>query len=119
VACDGVSAHVLASGHVCPSVSVEWCRASGCRGVAFVGASQMFRMLTLCFVLLLMIDPRLYGVGVGTAQLGMAIQVWVPDTRRVPDPMGTGTATIFYPRVAPVPEPNRDGYGTGIFSTRG
>jgi hypothetical protein len=29
---------------------------------------------------------------------------------------GTGTGTIFYPWVAPVPDPNRDGYGTGIFS---
>jgi hypothetical protein len=29
---------------------------------------------------------------------------------------GTGTGTIFYPRVAPVPDLNRDGYGTGIFS---
>jgi hypothetical protein len=46
---------------------------------------------------------------------GMAIQVWVPDTRRVPDTTGTGMGTIFYPWVAPVPDPNRDGYGTGIF----
>jgi hypothetical protein len=45
----------------------------------------------------------------------MAIQVRVSDTRRVPDPIGTGTGMIFYPRVAPVPDPNRDGYGTGIF----
>jgi hypothetical protein len=43
----------------------------------------------------------------------MAIQVRVPDTRRVPDPTGTGT--IFYPWVVPVPDPNRDGYGMGIF----
>jgi hypothetical protein len=49
--------------------------------------------------------------------VGMAIQVWVLDTRRVPDLTGTGT--ILYPRVAPVPDPNRDGYGTGIFPTRG
>jgi hypothetical protein len=40
----------------------------------------------------------------------MAIRV------RVPDPTGTGTGTIFYPRVALVPDPNQDGYGTGIFS---
>jgi hypothetical protein len=39
----------------------------------------------------------------------------VPDTRRIPDTMGTGTGTIFYPRVAPVPDPNRDRYRTGIF----
>jgi hypothetical protein len=47
----------------------------------------------------------------------MTIQVRVPDTRRVPDPTGTGTGmgTIFYPRVAHVPDPNRDGYGTCIF----
>jgi hypothetical protein len=34
----------------------------------------------------------------------------MPIQVRVPDPMGTGTGTIFYPRVAPVPDPNRDGY---------
>jgi hypothetical protein len=34
---------------------------------------------------------------------------------RVPDPTGPDTETIFYLRVAPVPDPNRDGYGTGIF----
>jgi hypothetical protein len=45
----------------------------------------------------------------------MAIQVRIPDTCRVPDPMGTGTKTIFYPRVTPVPDLNRDGYETGIF----
>jgi hypothetical protein len=28
----------------------------------------------------------------------------------------TGTGAIFYLRVAPVPDPNRDGYGTDIFS---
>jgi hypothetical protein len=28
---------------------------------------------------------------------------------------GTGTGMIFYPQVAPVPDPNRDGYGTDIF----
>jgi predicted alpha/beta hydrolase len=44
----------------------------------------------------------------------MAIQVRVLDTRRVPDPTGTGMGMIFYSRVAP--DPNRDGYGTGIFS---
>jgi hypothetical protein len=41
--------------------------------------------------------------------LGMAIRV------RVPDPMGPGTGTIFYPWVAPVPDPNRDRYGMDIF----
>jgi hypothetical protein len=38
--------------------------------------------------------------------LGMAIRVRVPDTRRVPDPTGTGTGTIFYSWVTPVPDPN-------------
>jgi hypothetical protein len=38
--------------------------------------------------------------------------IWV----RVPDPTGTGTGMIFYPWVAPMPDPNRDRYGTGIFS---
>jgi hypothetical protein len=28
----------------------------------------------------------------------------------------SGTGMIFYPRMAPVPDPNRDGYETGIFS---
>jgi hypothetical protein len=46
----------------------------------------------------------------------MTIQVRIPNTRRVPDPIGMGTGTIFYSRVAPVPDPNRDGYGTSIFS---
>jgi hypothetical protein len=45
----------------------------------------------------------------------MAIRVRVPDTHRVPDPTGTGTGMIFYLWVAPVPDLNRDGYGTGIF----
>jgi hypothetical protein len=48
--------------------------------------------------------------------VGMAIRVRVPDTRRVGDPTGTGTEMIFYPRVAAVPDPNRDGYVMGIFS---
>jgi hypothetical protein len=56
----------------------------------------------------------------------MAIRIWVPDTRRVPDPMGTGTGMIFYPWVAPVPDPNQDEYffppvgnptGTRYFTT--
>jgi hypothetical protein len=55
---------------------------------------------------------RLYS----TTGLGMAIRVRVPDTRRVSGPMGTGMETIFYPQVAPVPNPNRDGYRMGIFS---
>jgi hypothetical protein len=46
----------------------------------------------------------------------MAIRLRVPDIRRVSDSMGTGTGMIFYPRVASVLDPNRDGYGTGIFS---
>jgi hypothetical protein len=37
--------------------------------------------------------------------------IWV----RVPDPTGMGTGMIFYPWVAPVPDPNRDGYDTDIF----
>jgi hypothetical protein len=36
----------------------------------------------------------------------LAIWVRVPDTRWVLDPMGTGTGTIFYSRVAPVSNPN-------------
>jgi hypothetical protein len=32
---------------------------------------------------------------------------------------GTGMGTIFYPWVPPVPDLNRDGYGTGIFSPAG
>jgi hypothetical protein len=58
----------------------------------------------------------------------MAIRVRVPDTRRIPDPMGTCMGMIFYPRVAPVPEPRqvRDMYffppagsptGTRYFTT--
>jgi hypothetical protein len=42
--------------------------------------------------------------------LWMAIQVWIPD------PMGMGMKIIFYPRVAPVLNPNQDGYVTDIFS---
>jgi hypothetical protein len=42
--------------------------------------------------------------------VGMAIQV------RVPDPTGMVTGMIFYPHVAPVPDLNRDGYMTSIFS---
>jgi hypothetical protein len=58
--------------------------------------------------------------------LGMAIRVRVSDTRRVPDPMGTGMRTIFYLRVIAVPDLNRDGYffslagnptGTRYFTT--
>jgi hypothetical protein len=30
--------------------------------------------------------------------------------------MGLGTGMIFYLRVAPIPDLNRDGYGAGIFS---
>jgi hypothetical protein len=46
----------------------------------------------------------------------MTIRVRVSGIRRVPDPTGTDTGIIFYPRVAPVPDPNRDGYRAGIFS---
>jgi hypothetical protein len=34
-------------------------------------------------------------------------------------PPGTGMGTIFYSWVTPIPDPNRDGYGTDIFSIRG
>jgi hypothetical protein len=47
--------------------------------------------------------------------VGMTIRVRVSDTRQLPDPMGTGTWINFYLRVAPVPDPNRDGYETDIF----
>jgi hypothetical protein len=43
----------------------------------------------------------------------MAIWVQVPSTHRVSAPTGPGTGTIFYLWVAPVPDPNRDGYGAG------
>jgi hypothetical protein len=55
----------------------------------------------------------------GVPEVGMAIWVRVPGTHRVSDPTGSGTGMIFYPRVAPVPDPNRDGYEAGIFFTRG
>jgi hypothetical protein len=50
----------------------------------------------------------------------MAIRIWVPDTHRVPDPMGPGTGTgmIFYPWVAHVPDPNRDVYFSHLRVTR-
>jgi hypothetical protein len=48
-------------------------------------------------------------------EVGMTIRVQVPSTRQVTDPTGSGTGTIFYPQVAPVPDPNRDRYGMGIF----
>jgi hypothetical protein len=48
-------------------------------------------------------------------RLGTVIRVWLPDICRVPDSTGTGMRTIFYPLVTPVPDPNRDGYETGIF----
>jgi hypothetical protein len=46
-----------------------------------------------------------------SSNVGMAIWAQVPGT----DPTGSGIWTIFYPHVAPVPDPNRDGYGVGIF----
>jgi hypothetical protein len=51
----------------------------------------------------------------GHSSIGMVIQLRVSDTRRIFDPMGTGTGIIFYPQVALVPDLNRDGYGTCIF----
>jgi hypothetical protein len=48
-------------------------------------------------------------------KLGMLIQVWISDTRRVLVLMGTDIEMIFYPWVAPISDLNRDGYGTGIF----
>jgi hypothetical protein len=54
-----------------------------------------------------------YGCRLG---LGMALQLRVSDIcRRVSDLMGMDTETIFYLRVAPVFDLNRDGYGMGIF----
>jgi hypothetical protein len=41
--------------------------------------------------------------------LGMVIRVWLPD------PIGMYMGMIFYLWVAPVPDPNRDGYETDIF----
>jgi hypothetical protein len=40
----------------------------------------------------------------------MVIRVRVSDTHRISDPTDMGTGIIFYPRVALVPDPNRDGY---------
>jgi hypothetical protein len=56
----------------------------------------------------------------GPAQhLGVAIRVWVLGTRRVLDPMGLGTGTIFYPWVVPVPDLKLHGYSAGNFSAHG
>jgi hypothetical protein len=49
------------------------------------------------------------------ARRWMVIRLWLSDTHQVPDSTGTGMRTIFYPLVTSVPDPNRDGYGTGIF----
>jgi hypothetical protein len=46
----------------------------------------------------------------------MAIWVQVPSTHRVSATTGPGTGTIFYLWVAPVPDPNRDGYGAGTLT---
>jgi hypothetical protein len=46
----------------------------------------------------------------------MTIQVRLPDTRRVSDPIDMDTGMIFYLRVAPVPDLNQDGYKMDIFS---
>jgi hypothetical protein len=48
--------------------------------------------------------------------VGITIQVQISDTCRIYNPMDIGMRTIFYLRMAPVPESNRDGYGTDIFS---
>jgi hypothetical protein len=62
-------------------------------------------------------------IGRSMKQVGMAVQVRVPGTRRVrrqiPDHSGMDMRTIFYPRVTSVPDSNRDGYGRIFFSTRG
>jgi hypothetical protein len=36
----------------------------------------------------------------------MTICVRVPNTYQIPNPVRMGTGTIFYPQVAPVPDPN-------------
>jgi hypothetical protein len=56
---------------------------------------------------------------VGACNLGMSIQVRVPGTHQVPDPMGLGMGMIFYPQVAPVPDLNRDGMGRVFFPAAG
>jgi hypothetical protein len=45
----------------------------------------------------------------------MTIQLPVPNPHRVPDLMSMCTEMIFYLRVPPVLDLNRDGYRTGIF----
>jgi hypothetical protein len=49
-------------------------------------------------------------------ELGMVIWVWVPDNCRILDLMDMDTGIIFYPWVSLVSDPNRDEYGTDIFS---
>jgi hypothetical protein len=53
-------------------------------------------------------DIRLFLVGASFS----VIVIWV---RVLIHLMSTGTRMIFYPRMALVPDLNRDGYGTGIF----
>jgi hypothetical protein len=48
--------------------------------------------------------------------LGMIIRVQILDICQVPDLIGMDMGIIFYQWVASVPDPNRDGYETGIFS---
>jgi hypothetical protein len=45
----------------------------------------------------------------------MTIQVRVPGARQVLDSTELGTGMIFYLRVTPIADLNRDGYGTVMF----
>jgi hypothetical protein len=56
-----------------------------------------------------------YQISISGFHIGMTIWVRVPDTRRVPDLTGMGARMIFYLRVTPVPDLNRDGYEMCIF----
>jgi hypothetical protein len=70
------------------------CSLIGCNvEVSFIQSFSLFR---LRFLVLSQPSVEVYCISL---QLGMAI--WV----RVPDPMGSGTRMIFYPRVTLVPEP--------------
>jgi hypothetical protein len=78
------------------------------------------RFCLLCFILSRVLSV-LVRLSTRDGNLGR-MAIWV----RVPDPTGTSTKMIFYLRVAPIPDPNQDGYffppvdnltGTRYFTT--